>query len=50
MNSVDKAVNVFALIVVLAMVAVIFKSPQTKSIIKNFGNLFQGSITAAEHG
>jgi hypothetical protein len=46
----DRAANIAALIVVLAMVAVIFKSKQTQGIIKNFGNLFEGAIAAAERG
>lgn len=50
MSSIDKFVNVLALIVVLAMVAVVFKSKQTADIFKAFGNLFSGAITSARQG
>lgn len=50
MGSINKALNIGALIVVLGMVAVIFKSKETQGIIKNFGTLFANSIAAAEKG
>lgn len=50
MNTGDKIANIAASIVVLAMVAVVFKSSNTVGIVKGVGNLFEGSISAAEHG
>lgn len=50
MSSIDKFVNVLAMIIVLAMVAVVFKSKQTAGIMRAFGNFFEGSINAARAG
>lgn len=45
----DKAFNVAALIVMLAIIATVVASKQTASIIRSIGSSFSGAIAAAKH-
>lgn len=44
----DKFFNILGSIVTVALVAVIVQSPNTSKVISAFGNLFAGSINAAQ--
>ena len=43
-------VNVAALIIYFAMLAVLVKSKNTSNIAKSLGGVFNGSIQTAQHG
>lgn len=45
--SLDRILNIFGMIVILAIVTTIFSRAETKNVIAAIGNLFTGSIRAA---